>query len=131
MDSVHDECAGVEPITGLCRFRDGFYSCLGARADAQFELTEALLCADGPVRALVVSAQDGDLVPQHEDLDVLGGIGPGEQRQPTCYAGEHQVRESEGHDGRSCCAGGWTATVRSVGLGRKGAGRGLCHGSRH
>ena len=53
MDSVHDECAGVEPITGLCRFRDGFYSCLGARADAQFELTEALLCADGPVRSLV------------------------------------------------------------------------------
>ena len=61
MDSVHDECAGVEPITGLCRFRDGFYSCLGARADAQFELTEALLCADGPVRGLV----DLSLAPEH------------------------------------------------------------------
>jgi len=61
MDSVHDECAGVEPITGLCRFRDGFYSCLGARADAQFELTEALLCADGPVRSLV----DLSLAPEH------------------------------------------------------------------
>ena len=40
MDSVHDDRAGVEPITGLCRFREEFYSCLGARADAQFELTE-------------------------------------------------------------------------------------------
>jgi hypothetical protein len=61
MDSVHDDHAGVEPITGLCRFRDGFYSCLGARADAQFELTEALLCADGPVRCLV----DLSLAPEH------------------------------------------------------------------
>src|SRR4051794_14629177 len=61
MDSVHDYRAGVEPITGLCRFRDGFYSCLGARADAQFELTEALLCADGPVRSLV----DLSLAPAH------------------------------------------------------------------
>ena len=40
MDRVHDEWAGVEPITGLCRFRDDFYSCLGARADAQFELRD-------------------------------------------------------------------------------------------
>ena len=55
MDSVHDDRAGVEPITGLCRFRDGFYSCLGARADALFELTDAVLCADGPVRSLVGS----------------------------------------------------------------------------
>ena len=61
MDSVHDDRVGVEPITGLCRFRDGFYSCLGARADAQFELTEALLCADGPVRSLV----DLSLAPEH------------------------------------------------------------------
>jgi hypothetical protein len=45
----------------LCRFRDDFYSCLGARADAQFELTEALLCADGPVRSLV----DLSLAPEH------------------------------------------------------------------
>ena len=61
MDSVHDKRVGVEPITPLCRFRDGFYSCLGARADAQFELTEALLCADGPVRSLV----DLSLAPEH------------------------------------------------------------------
>ena len=46
---------------GLCWFRDDVYSCLGARADAQFELTEALLCADGPVRSLV----DLSLAPEH------------------------------------------------------------------
>jgi hypothetical protein len=61
MVSVQHGGAGVEPITGLCRFRDGFYSCLGARADAQFELTDALLCADGPVRSLV----DLSLAPEH------------------------------------------------------------------
>ena len=61
MDSVHDDRAGVEPIAGSCRFREEFYSCLGARADAQFELTDALLCADGPVRCLV----DLSLAPEH------------------------------------------------------------------
>jgi DDE superfamily endonuclease len=61
MDSVQHDGAGVEPITGLCRFRDEFYSCLGARADAQFELTDALLCVDGPVRSLV----DLSLAPEH------------------------------------------------------------------
>lgn len=30
-------------------FRDDFYACLTARRDELFELTDALLCADGPV----------------------------------------------------------------------------------
>jgi hypothetical protein len=33
----------------LVAFRKGWYSCLERRADALFELTDALLCADGPV----------------------------------------------------------------------------------
>ena len=37
----------------LSRFRVQFYECLYARADALFELTEAVLCADGPVKTLV------------------------------------------------------------------------------
>ncbi len=61
MDSLHHDEAGVEPVTGLCRFRDEFYSCLTARADALFELTDALLCAEGPVRSLV----DLSLSPEH------------------------------------------------------------------
>jgi hypothetical protein len=31
----------------LSRFRQEFYRCLPARADALFELAEAVLCADG------------------------------------------------------------------------------------
>ena len=34
-------------------------------------------------RAWVVSAQHGNLVAEHQDLDVLGCVGPGEQRQPA------------------------------------------------
>ncbi|GHE09694.1 hypothetical protein GCM10010339_62950 [Streptomyces alanosinicus] len=37
----------------LSRFRADFYGCLSARADAFFELADALLCADGPVRTPV------------------------------------------------------------------------------
>lgn len=42
-----------DPFAGLSRFRGEFYSCLTRRADALFELTDAVLCADGPVRSLV------------------------------------------------------------------------------
>ncbi|MFE1522305.1 NF041680 family putative transposase [[Kitasatospora] papulosa] len=42
-----------DPFAGLSRFRGEFYSCLTRRADALFELVDAVLCADGPVRSLV------------------------------------------------------------------------------
>lgn len=45
----------------LARFRQEFYTALTARADALFELTDAVLCAEGPVRSLV----DLTLVPEH------------------------------------------------------------------
>ncbi|MEU9576129.1 hypothetical protein [Streptomyces chilikensis] len=35
------------------RFRVRFHECLHARADALLELTDALLCADGPTKTLV------------------------------------------------------------------------------
>jgi hypothetical protein len=50
---VLDEAARVESLDVLSGFRTGFYGCLTARADALFELSDALLCADGPVRTLV------------------------------------------------------------------------------
>jgi hypothetical protein len=57
--SLLDEHACVDPLAVLSRFRNDFHGCLIARADALFELTEALLCTDGPVsRAAAV----GDLV---------------------------------------------------------------------
>ena len=36
----------------LARFRYSFYDSLAARADALFDLTDAVLCADGPVTSL-------------------------------------------------------------------------------
>ncbi|MEE1805067.1 transposase, partial [Streptomyces sp. BE133] len=42
-----------DPFAELSRFRGEFYSCLTRRADAFFELADAVLCADGPVRSLV------------------------------------------------------------------------------
>ncbi|MEU7814191.1 hypothetical protein [Pseudonocardia sp. NPDC049154] len=36
----------------LAGFRQEFYASLTARADALFELTDAVLCADGPVHSL-------------------------------------------------------------------------------
>src|SRR6266487_144551 len=45
----------------LSGFRQEFYRCLPARADALFELAEAVLCADGPVKSLAGLS----LVPEH------------------------------------------------------------------
>ncbi|WP_371100813.1 NF041680 family putative transposase [Streptomyces sp. PU_AKi4] len=41
-----------EALTQLSRFRGEFYSCLTARSDVLFELADAVLCGDGPVRSL-------------------------------------------------------------------------------
>src|SRR5690349_15551047 len=41
---------------------------------------------------------------EHQDLDVLGCVGAGEQRQPAQHAGEHQVCESRSHSERACWA---------------------------
>ena len=43
----------AEAADRLSRFREQMYGCLGRRADELFELTDAVLCADGPVRSLV------------------------------------------------------------------------------
>lgn len=45
--------AGVESSKELSRFRNDVYACLKARADALFELADALLCEPGPVRSPV------------------------------------------------------------------------------
>ena len=52
MPSVLHEQAAVEALSELSGFRDGFYGCLDARADALFELAGAAICADGPVTSL-------------------------------------------------------------------------------
>lgn len=52
MTSVHDPGSGAAG-GDLARFRQQFYASLSRRADALFELTEAILCAQGPVTSLV------------------------------------------------------------------------------
>jgi hypothetical protein len=47
-----DASAG-QALALLSRFRVEFYECLYARSDALFELSDAVLCADGPVKTLV------------------------------------------------------------------------------
>lgn len=51
MVSVHDPDREVA-FGELVAFRQEFYECLTARADALFEVTDALLCSEGAVRSL-------------------------------------------------------------------------------
>jgi hypothetical protein len=59
--SVLQSSCRVESLGVLSRFRTDFYCCLTARADALFELADAVLCADGPVKTLVGLS----LAPEH------------------------------------------------------------------
>jgi DDE superfamily endonuclease len=59
--SVRDAFVRVEPLAGLSGFRLEFYDVLSARADALFELVDAMLCVDGPVKSLV----ELSLAPEH------------------------------------------------------------------
>jgi hypothetical protein len=52
-EPVAGEPAGSATVDDLLLFRGELYGCLTARADALFELTDAVLCADGPVKTLV------------------------------------------------------------------------------
>jgi hypothetical protein len=56
-------CNGVgrDAFSELCSFRGEFYECLRGRGDELFELADALLCTDGPVKTLVELA----LAPEH------------------------------------------------------------------
>jgi hypothetical protein len=49
--SVQDACA-IDQLGELAGFRQRFFDCLTARADALFELCDAVLCSDGPVVSL-------------------------------------------------------------------------------
>ena len=49
---MHEQHTG-DDLRALAGFRRDFYACLTRRADALFELTDALLCADGPVTSMV------------------------------------------------------------------------------
>ncbi|MET7427361.1 NF041680 family putative transposase [Dactylosporangium sp. NPDC005555] len=59
--SVPNDAARVESLRVLSQFRTDFSVCLTARHDVLFELTDALLCIEGPVHTLVGLA----LAPEH------------------------------------------------------------------
>ncbi len=60
MISVHDVDRN-QTLGELSRFDQEFHLCLTTRADGLFELTDAVLCTDGPVRTLVGLS----LAPEH------------------------------------------------------------------
>ena len=58
---VESPAGGEQALGRLTAFRGELYRCLTARADALFELADAVLCADGPVRMLAALS----LQPEH------------------------------------------------------------------
>ncbi|MFC3455803.1 transposase, partial [Amycolatopsis speibonae] len=54
----HVQDAGA--VGELSALRQEFYRCLTRRADALFELTDAVLCADGPVRSVAELSLAGE-----------------------------------------------------------------------
>jgi hypothetical protein len=95
--SLLDDAARVESLTVLSGFRTDFYRCLTARADALFELTDALLCTDGPVKTLV----DLALAPEHRRSHgmLYDGLGCGRidvDRLRTTLAGLPLPRAADG-----------------------------------
>ncbi|MGS2619678.1 transposase [Micromonospora sp. LZ34] len=67
---ARDRCGGVAG-----GFRGDFYQCLVRHADALFKLTDAVLCAEGPVQSLV----DVSLAAEHQcgHLALYGGLNCG------------------------------------------------------
>jgi DDE superfamily endonuclease len=53
---------------GLQEFRSGLYSCLTRWSDALFELTDALLCASGPVRSVPSLSLEPEFSRSHGSL---------------------------------------------------------------
>jgi hypothetical protein len=61
MDSLLERAGDVESVAVLSRFRLDLHACLTARGDELFELADAVLCAEGPVRTLAGLS----LAPEH------------------------------------------------------------------
>ncbi len=66
-------------------------------------------CEHGPVRPVqawsgVGAAEDGHLVAQHEQFDVLGGGRAGHQEDQPEHPMEEQIQQPQRHGGRSCPA---------------------------
>ena len=81
---------GVTPRLGrgdLAGFRREFYACLTARADALFELADAVLCADGPVTLAGRAVAGAEHRRGHGALYDALNHGPGRARPAAPGAG--------------------------------------------
>ncbi|MGC4749749.1 NF041680 family putative transposase [Micromonospora sp. DT201] len=96
MISVHD--ATRESAVGdLATFRTELHRCLSARADALFELADAVLCADGPVRSLPALSLVAEHRRGHGALyDALGAGRIDVQRLRTVVASTPIPRAADG-----------------------------------
>jgi hypothetical protein len=56
-----------------------------------------------PVRlgARGLPPQDGDLMAQHEDLRILRGVAPRQQRQPAKHSDHKEIDEADEHERRA------------------------------
>jgi hypothetical protein len=97
MDSLLEHAGDVESLAVLSRFRRDVHACLTARADELFELGDAVLCADGPVKTLAGLS----LAPEHRrghgalyDAVNHGQIAIGRLRR--CLAGLPLPRAADG-----------------------------------
>jgi hypothetical protein len=96
MDSLPED-AGAGPLAVLSRFRLDFHACLTARADELFELADAVLCADGPVKNLAALSLAAEHRRGHGALyDAVshGGVEIGRLRR--CLAGLPLPRAADG-----------------------------------
>jgi hypothetical protein len=83
----------------LGRFWQEFHRALTARADALFELTDAVLCADGPVGSLVELTLVGEHRRGHGAMyDALGHL---TELRPGVYA-FHDAQQAGQRDARRC-----------------------------
>ena len=76
MDSLQDTPARVEALSGLSRFRAGLHACFTRRGDALFELADAMLCAQGPVRSPVELSLEPEFRRGHGSVDDALARGP-------------------------------------------------------
>jgi hypothetical protein len=94
--SVHHPSA-ASALGDLSRFRTAFYHCLTTRADALFELTDALLCAQGPITSLVELSLATEHRRGHGSL--YAGLNAGRidiNRLRTTLAGQPIPRDTDG-----------------------------------
>ncbi|MFY1623640.1 NF041680 family putative transposase [Micromonospora sp. WMMD735] len=96
MISVHDAERG-SAVGDLATFRTELHRCLRARADALFELADAVLCADGPVRSLPALSLVAEHRRGHGALyDALGAGRIDVQRLRTVVASMPIPRAADG-----------------------------------